>query len=149
MKKNSIKSFFAAAGPASKKQKVGPSVLGDAHTVVCETSTPPATTDSTTADSAAPAAISNALNNDSKASDSSANGLFASLNEEWVDGLCVELKKPYIKTLEQFVDREYSSRTVFPPRADVFAALNSCPLSDVKVVILGQDPYHGPGQVNC
>src|SRR5690606_18969322 len=47
-----------------------------------------------------------------------------------------------------FVKREYTAYTCYPPGKEIFAAFDSCPLSDVKVVVIGQDPYHGPGQAN-
>ncbi|MGY8948202.1 MAG: uracil-DNA glycosylase [Flavobacteriales bacterium] len=55
-------------------------------------------------------------------------------------------KLPYFKALEAFVSSEYKEHSCFPKQADIFAALALCPLDQLKVVILGQDPYHGPGQ---
>lgn len=75
------------------------------------------------------------------------DGLFSTLNQEWRHSLSAELKKPYIRSLEEFVTSQYSTATVFPPREVIFTALNICPLSEVKVVVIGQDPYHGPNQV--
>lgn len=64
----------------------------------------------------------------------------------WVTALDAELKSPSFKRLEDFVAVEMSSKTIFPPRPDVFRAFNQTPITKVKVCIIGQDPYHGPGQ---
>ncbi|KAG9442316.1 hypothetical protein H6P81_018170 [Aristolochia fimbriata] len=65
----------------------------------------------------------------------------------WLDLLPGELKKPYARNLCQFVEREMQgSVKIYPPQFLIFNALNSTPFSRVKVVIIGQDPYHGPGQ---
>lgn len=66
----------------------------------------------------------------------------------WRDSLGAELQKPYIKKLESFLHGEWAPgrKPVFPPKECVFAAFNACPFDKVRVVILGQDPYHGPGQ---
>lgn len=69
-------------------------------------------------------------------------------DSEWRAALSGETKKPYLKSLAAFVAGERRSKTVFPPAAATFAALDACPLSAVKVVIVGQDPYHGPGQAH-
>jgi hypothetical protein len=66
----------------------------------------------------------------------------------WAEMLRPEFEKPYFKRLCLYVEQQYSSRTVFPPRREVFSAFNICPYAVVKVVIIGQDPYHGPGQAN-
>lgn len=60
----------------------------------------------------------------------------------------IEFSKDYYKTLHDFVEEEYQTKTIFPPKQEIFRALNLCPLEDVKVVILGQDPYHGFKQAN-
>lgn len=75
-------------------------------------------------------------------------GLFDGLSPEWRERLSPELKKSYTKGLEAFVLREYKNGTIFPPRENIFNALNSCSYDDIKVVILGQDPYHGPRQAH-
>ncbi len=59
-----------------------------------------------------------------------------------------EFEKPYFKELVQFVKNEYASKKVFPTPANIFRAFELCPFDRVKVVILGQDPYHGLGQAN-
>lgn len=66
----------------------------------------------------------------------------------WLEILKDEFKKPYFKDLEQALSKAYSEETVYPPKEDLFSALNLTPFSSVKVVILGQDPYHGPNQAN-
>lgn len=66
----------------------------------------------------------------------------------WDDALADEFEKDYFKELLQKVDAEYETRTVYPPRNKIFSALTHCDLKNVKVVILGQDPYHEPGQAH-
>ncbi|MEC4114584.1 uracil-DNA glycosylase [Myroides pelagicus] len=70
------------------------------------------------------------------------------LNSQWKEILAEEFIQPYYKSLEAFVAAEYASKKVYPPKEQIFSALNLLPLNDVKVVILGQDPYHGPFQAN-
>lgn len=67
---------------------------------------------------------------------------------DWNPILRAEFEKPYWAELQQFVHAERSAHQVFPPHDEVFAALHLTPFSDVKVLILGQDPYHGPGQAH-
>lgn len=67
---------------------------------------------------------------------------------DWNPILKAELEKPYFSELRAFVDGERRRHQVFPPAEDVFAALHLTPYADVKVLILGQDPYHGPGQAH-
>ena len=66
----------------------------------------------------------------------------------WKSLLSEEFEKPYFHQLTAFIRNEYKSRTVYPRGADIFKAFDSCDFSNVKVVIIGQDPYHGPGQAN-
>ncbi|GAA2709804.1 MULTISPECIES: uracil-DNA glycosylase [Streptomyces] len=68
------------------------------------------------------------------------------LPESWHAVLAEELEKPYFKELTEFVEEERTKAPVYPPRGEVFAALEATPYDRVKVLILGQDPYHGPGQ---
>lgn len=70
------------------------------------------------------------------------------IEKSWQEVLQPEFDKPYFENLVGFVKQEYASRTIFPPAGQIFSAFNTCPFSDVKVVILGQDPYHGPGQAH-
>ncbi|MDV5171674.1 uracil-DNA glycosylase [Photobacterium rosenbergii] len=67
----------------------------------------------------------------------------------WQDVIDAERQKPYFQQVEQYVAAERSAgKVVYPPQEDVFNALEATPLSEVKVVILGQDPYHGPDQAH-
>ena len=68
------------------------------------------------------------------------------LPESWRDALDDELKKPYFHELREFVDEERQKHSVYPPDNDVFNAFQHTPLDQVKVVLLGQDPYPGPNQ---
>ena len=68
------------------------------------------------------------------------------IEESWKARLQNEFEKPYFKTLTDFVRNEYSTKTVYPPARFIFNAFDSCPFDKVKVVIVGQDPYHEPGQ---
>ena len=67
---------------------------------------------------------------------------------DWLEAVGDEFKKPYYKNLYEFVKKEYSTHVVYPPSEDIFNALHLTPLKDVKVLILGQDPYHEPGQAH-
>ncbi len=68
--------------------------------------------------------------------------------ENWKKLLQNEFDKPYFHSLVQFVKQEYKMYTCFPPGKEIFAAFDSCQLEDLKVVILGQDPYHNYNQAN-
>ena len=70
------------------------------------------------------------------------------IENDWLAELETEFRKPYYKTLYEFVKTEYNSTQVFPPADDIFNAFHLTPLSRVKVVILGQDPYHNVGQAH-
>lgn len=70
------------------------------------------------------------------------------IEPSWHDALAAEWDKEYFARLTDFVRREYSTTTIYPPAGKIFAAFDACPFEDVKVVILGQDPYHGFGQAN-
>jgi len=72
----------------------------------------------------------------------------AGLPESWQRALEPEFAAPYFHTLKDFLVEERRGHHVFPPAPDVFNALRFTPLQDVKVLILGQDPYHGPGQAH-
>ncbi|KXT76486.1 uracil-DNA glycosylase [Streptococcus sp. DD12] len=67
-------------------------------------------------------------------------------HSDWHNALKAELPQDYFRQINRFMDTVYATGTVYPPRESVFAALQKTPLAEVKVVILGQDPYHGPGQ---
>lgn len=68
----------------------------------------------------------------------------------WGNALSTEFNQPYFKELTDFVRREYTdpSTTVYPPASRIFAAFDASPFESTRVVIIGQDPYHGPGQAN-
>lgn len=70
------------------------------------------------------------------------------INNDWLEPLNEEFKKPYYRKLYEFVKNEYETRQIFPNSADIFNAFEFTPLSQVKVVILGQDPYHNVGQAH-
>lgn len=69
-------------------------------------------------------------------------------NNSWDEILESEFGKPYFKELLQKVDEEYGKYNVYPPKDKVFSCLKLCSFDDVKVVLLGQDPYHGKGQAH-
>ncbi|MBY0110487.1 uracil-DNA glycosylase [Patescibacteria group bacterium] len=68
------------------------------------------------------------------------------IESSWKEKLAEEFEKPYFKELSAFVKTEYQKNTVYPAPKNIFAAFDLCPFNQVKVVILGQDPYHGPKQ---
>ncbi|MDR0955410.1 MAG: uracil-DNA glycosylase [Rikenellaceae bacterium] len=70
------------------------------------------------------------------------------LAEGWKSRLAPEFEKEYFKNLTDFVRQEYRVGRVYPAGANIFRALDACPPERLKVVIIGQDPYHGPGQAN-
>lgn len=70
------------------------------------------------------------------------------LNGDWYEALKGEFKKPYYKQLFARVNEEYRTHKIFPPANDIFNAFHLTPLANVKVVILGQDPYHNDGQAH-
>ena len=70
------------------------------------------------------------------------------IEPSWKEQLQEEFDKPYFKELTEFVRGEYQSKKVFPPPKEIFKAFDLCPFNNVKVVILGQDPYHGLGQAH-
>lgn len=70
------------------------------------------------------------------------------IQNDWLTVLEDEFKKPYYQNLYEFVKQEYSTAQVFPASDDIFNAFHLTPLSQVKVVILGQDPYHNVGQAH-
>ena len=70
------------------------------------------------------------------------------IRNDWAKVLAPEYNKPYYRKLFDFVGKEYSTHTIYPPGDDIFNAFHLTPLKDVKCVIIGQDPYHGPGQAH-
>ena len=71
-----------------------------------------------------------------------------SIHPSWKPHLQEQFDKPYFESLTAFVKEEYSKYTCFPPGKHIFSAFDWCPFDNVKVVIIGQDPYHGAGQAN-
>ncbi|SDH01128.1 uracil-DNA glycosylase [Psychroflexus sediminis] len=70
------------------------------------------------------------------------------IEETWKNILKDEFEKPYFKSLTAFVKSQYKNHTCYPKGSDIFNAFEFCPFDKTKVVILGQDPYHGPGQAH-
>jgi len=70
------------------------------------------------------------------------------ISDSWKNILQIEFEKSYFKDLAEFVKSEYKNHTCYPQEKDIFAAFNACSFEDLKVVIIGQDPYHGKGQAN-
>ena len=70
------------------------------------------------------------------------------ISPDWKAALDDEFRKPYFADLVEFVKKEYAGTRIFPQGRNIFRAFDKCPLDDLKVVIIGQDPYHGPGQAN-
>lgn len=70
------------------------------------------------------------------------------IDESWKSRLIDEFQKPYFSELTNFVRNEYISTSCYPPGSEIFSAFDHCKFDDLKVVIIGQDPYHGFGQAN-
>lgn len=70
------------------------------------------------------------------------------ISNDWQEALAEEFRKEYYRKLYDFVKEEYSTKVIYPPSEDIFTALHLTPLSKVKVVILGQDPYHNENQAH-
>lgn len=70
------------------------------------------------------------------------------IQQSWKEALVDEFEKPYFSELVTFVKHEYQTKRVFPHPKNIFKAFELCPLNQIKVVILGQDPYHGVGQAH-
>ena len=70
------------------------------------------------------------------------------IENDWLQAVGGEFRKPYYKELYEFVKQEYSTRVIYPPADDIFNALHFTPLKEVKVLILGQDPYHNEHQAH-
>src|SRR4051812_16309234 len=66
----------------------------------------------------------------------------------WNKRLEKEFEQPYFQELIKFVKKEYKTQTVYPPGKEIFRSMDVCDFSNARVVIIGQDPYHGPGQAN-
>ena len=72
----------------------------------------------------------------------------AMISNDWLDAISEEFKKPYYKELYTFVKEEYGKAVIYPPAEDIFNAFHFTPLSKVKVLLLGQDPYHNVNQAH-
>lgn len=70
------------------------------------------------------------------------------IDQSWKNELADIFESPGFRQTAEFARAQYATREVYPPAAKIFAAFDACPFGKVKVVILGQDPYHGPGQAN-
>ena len=70
------------------------------------------------------------------------------IEPSWKEELSIEFKKTYMQKLNNLLTSDYEHKTIYPEAENIFAAFNLTPLSKVKVVILGQDPYHGPNQAH-
>lgn len=70
------------------------------------------------------------------------------ITKSWASRLQDEFEKPYFKELQDFLSEEYSTQTIYPEMENIFSALNAVKFEDVKVVIIGQDPYHEPNQAH-
>ncbi|MBR6076974.1 MAG: uracil-DNA glycosylase [Paludibacteraceae bacterium] len=70
------------------------------------------------------------------------------IENSWKEALKDEFEKPYFAALCDFVRQEYKTNTIYPPASLIFNAFNLCPMDKIKVVIIGQDPYHEPGQAH-
>ena len=70
------------------------------------------------------------------------------ITNDWLEAVSSEFKKPYYRELYQFIKEEYSKETVYPPADDIFNAFHFTPLSKVRILLLGQDPYHNVNQAH-
>lgn len=74
--------------------------------------------------------------------------IYEKVNNDWDEFLEKEHERLYYQKLDVFIEKEYSEKTIYPPQQDIFNAFKYTPLSEVKIVLLGQDPYHEPGQAH-
>ncbi len=74
--------------------------------------------------------------------------MLADIPEDWLQAIGGELEQPYFQALSRFVDSERKRHAVYPPEIDVFNAMKLTPFGETRVVLLGQDPYHEPGQAH-
>ncbi len=105
-------------------------------------------TDTKGSEPAAPVAVSESLPTQPKSSAGLGWKPFDEMESGWKDRLAPEFHKPYFQRLLKFLDSESKSQTIYPPSSQIFTALNLCSYDKVKVVVIGQDPYHGPGQAH-
>ena len=83
-----------------------------------------------------------------KFDDKSGKTMDVKIEKSWKEKLGIEFEKEYFITLSEFVRDEYRNRMIYPPGSLIFNAFDLCPYDKVKAVIIGQDPYHGPGQAH-
>ena len=74
--------------------------------------------------------------------------IFENLPADWLEMLSSELEKPYIQKLDTKVQEARKTSTIYPSEEDTFAAFHACPFASCRLLLLGQDPYHGPGQAH-
>ena len=70
------------------------------------------------------------------------------IGNKWDEILKEEYEKDYFKQLTEFVEKEYETKTIYPKKEDIFAAFKYTDYDDIKIVIIGQDPYHGEGEAH-
>ena len=135
-KAGTLAAFFGGGAKAAKRPKLGASTASSA----AASSSPSSSSSSAAAGAGAGAAT---------ASDAATVFCAADLDESWRGALGGEFSKSYWRSLNAFLGAEYRGKTpIFPPRELVFSWSSHCKFEDVKVVVLGQDPYHGPGQAH-
>lgn len=141
-KTKTLRSFFDIL-PSSKKVKLSSDIVS-VNVVSISSYSTKQSDDSTPA----PTPIVNISSNVRDESSNSESELLRSLDASWKSTLTESINKKYFQTLLTYVESEMRSQTIFPPREDVFNAFNFCTFNNVKVVIIGQDPYHGAGQAH-
>ena len=136
-----ISAFFQ---PASKKLKVTEGEvsqisgsMSNEKVIQSVTTTTTTTSSTTTSSSSTEMSVDNVL-----------TSLIVQVDDGWKSRLEKQTTKPYFKSLETFVQSEMKSKTIFPPKTSIFNAFHLCPYDQVKVVIIGQDPYHGANQAH-
>lgn len=150
----SIRSFFAPAISSNKKPRIevaAAAVSGgkvdctpDSVEVTAKTSSLSSETDQ----NVAPPSVTTAPTTATGTSGASGWPPLDGLEPGWRNALQPQFDRPYFRRLMQYLSSEVKSHTVYPPSNEIFMALNLCPLDEVKVVVIGQDPYHGPGQAH-
>jgi len=147
--KMSIKSYFLSSKNndeerANKKIKLNPSNIANEDTSLAVVSLTGNNLEENTSDQK----IKEILKEETKEGCSVVWNPFSELSGDWRDELIKEVNKTYFVKLTSFLATEIRSKKVYPECNQLFTAFNLCQLSSLKVVIIGQDPYHGRGQVN-
>lgn len=135
------KAIVEAEHPTSPRE-VGQLRLLQSSSPASPTPSPAATTAATTTAGTTDAAAAAVAPTEALAA------LGIDVHSSWAAVVAGEARKPYFKSLSSFLAAQRAKATVYPPPEHVFSALRACPLDSVRVVILGQDPYHGPGQAH-